>query len=243
MQVRVWWTYRQVEAWELRGWTVAVVDCLRATTTIAAALAAGCTAVVPVEDEGVARRWAVERGAVLAGERSCVPPSGFDLGNSPIAFTPAVVSGREVVLWTTNGSRALARVSAAGAEVLAFSLINAAATAAHLARERCRRLAIVCAGTEGEFALEDAFAAGALIHRLGTPEGNGLSTDEWATAALLMYRGGREDPRAVLDATAAAAKLRRRGLGMDVVFAAREDVLDVVPLWQAGALRVPARRT
>lgn len=237
MQVRLWWTYEEVEPAELRDWSVAVVDCLRATTTIAAALAAGCSAVVPVEEEALARRWAAERGAILAGERACIPPAGFDLGNSPTAFTPSMIAGREVVLWTTNGSRALARVAEAGAEVLAFALVNAAATAEHLAREGCRRLAIVCAGTEGAFSLEDAFAAGALLDRLTGSEGIGPHFDERATAALLLYRGGREDPRAVLDATAAAAKLRQSGLGTDVGFAAQEDTLNVVPAWRSGALR------
>ena len=237
MLVRVWWTYRQVEPEQLRDWSVAVVDCLRATTTIAAALAAGCPAVIPAEDEGLARRWAADRGAVLAGERGCVPPPGFDQGNSPAECTPQAVSGREVVLWTTNGSRALAAVTPVGAEVVAFALVNAGATARHLLRGGCRRLAIVCAGTEGEFSLEDAFAAGALIDRLSGPEGYALRLDERATAALLLYRGGHEDPRAVLDATAAAAKLRQRGLGADVGFASQEDVLSVVPAWRAGALR------
>ena len=170
----------------------------------------------------------------------CVPPAGFDLGNSPASFTPPVVAGREVVLWTTNGSRALTRVASAGADVLAFALVNAGAAAEYLTRAGCRRLAIVCAGTEGAFSMEDAFAAGALIERLAGREERGLRLDERATAANLLYRGGRADARAVLDATAAAAKLRQRGLGTDVGLAAREDVWDVVPVWDGVALRAAA---
>lgn len=234
MEIRLWWTRQQVEPSALQGCTVTVVDCLRATTTIAAALAAGCTAVLPVEEEAAARHLASARGAVLAGERECLPPPGFDLGNSPGGCTSAL-AGREMVLWTTNGSRALSQAATAGGPVVALALVNAGATAAYLRQSGCARLAIVCAGTEGKFALDDAFAAGALIDRLASDVPPGL--DERALSALLLYRGGRGNPRAVLDGTAAAAKLRALGLEADVAFAARPDALDVVALWQDGALR------
>jgi 2-phosphosulfolactate phosphatase len=214
---------------------VAVVDCLRATTTVAAALAAGAAAVVPAATEEEARAEAARRGALLAGERDCLPPPGLDLGNSPRAFVPAAVAGREIVLWTTNGSGALAAAAGGGGPVLAFALVNARATAEHLRREGCARLALVCAGTKGQFALDDAFAAGALLERLGGP--GVLEADERASAALLVYRGGRGDPRGVLEASRAAAALRRHGLGEDVRWAARPDSLDVAAVWRDGALR------
>jgi 2-phosphosulfolactate phosphatase len=237
VEVRLWWTYGEAEPEGLAGATVAVVDCLRATTTIAAALAAGAVAVVPMEEEEEARAEAARRGALLAGERHCLPPPGFDLGNSPRDFVPAAVGGREVVLWTTNGSRALAAAAKCGTEILAFALVNAAATADHIRRSGCRRLAVVCAGTVGRFALDDAFAAGALLARLGTE--SALEPDEPAAAALLLHRGGQSDPRAALEASRAAANLRRAGLGEDVAFAARPDALEVVAAWRDGALRRP----
>lgn len=238
MRVRVWWTHQTVQADALRGWTVAVVDCLRATTTIAAALAAGCTAVTPMREESAARSLAAARNALLAGERNCVPPAGFALGNSPAEFTTERVDGREVVLWTTNGSQAL-RVAVEGgaSDVLAFGLVNLAATARYLRQCRCRQLAVVCAGTEGEFSLEDAFTAGALLEGVAGEGDGGLEADERGHAALLLYRGGRGDARGVFDATRAAAKLRAHGLGTDVAYAVRQDALDVIALWRDGALR------
>ena len=234
VDIRVWWTRQQVEPSALDGSTVAVVDCLRATTTIAAALAVGCAAVFPVEEEADARRLAAERGAILAGERACLPPPGFDLGNSPGGGTPAL-AGREMVLWTTNGSRALSQAVAAGGPVVAVALVNAAATAAYLRRTGCGRLSIVCAGTEGDFAPDDAFAAGALIHHLGVDAAHTMNGR--AQGALTLFRDGRGDPRAFLDGTAAAAKLRARGLDEDVAFAARPDVLDIAAVWREGAIR------
>jgi 2-phosphosulfolactate phosphatase len=240
MRVHLWWTHRDFPGEALAGsgpWTVVVIDCLRATTSIAAALWAGCTAVRAVACEPRAREMASAHGAVLAGEQDCVPPPGFDLGNSPREVTPAAVRGREVVLWTTNGTQALAAAQAVGGDLVAAALVNATAVARHLRAQRRGQLAILCAGTEGCFSLEDAFAAGALLHRLVEPGDETVKLDERATAALLLYRGGRVDARAVLDGTVAASKLRRHGLGADVGFAAQEDVLPVVPRWMAGALR------
>ncbi len=234
MEIRAFWTADAFDPTAHQGWTVAVVDCLRATTTVAAALAAGASGVVPVAQEEDARSWAIEHGAVLAGERGCLPPPGFALGNSPSAFTPKLVRGREVVLWTTNGSRAMARARQARGPLLAFALVNVGAVASHI-RDGVRQLAIVCAGTEGQFALEDAFAAGALISRLGPHAPFAL--DERAQAAHLLYHGGRESMPELLATTRAAARLCAAGLAGDIAFVARTDVLDVVPLWREGALR------
>lgn len=242
MDVQVFWTAAEVEPGELSGRSAAVVDALRATTSIAAALAAGAAAVVPFAEEDAARAHAARAGAVLAGERACLPPPGFDLGNSPAGFSPQAVAGREIAFWTTNGSRALARAAAGGGEVLALALVNARAVAEHLRLHLRRRLTIICAGTEGAFSLEDAFTAGALIDRLAEAADGAPVLDERATAAHLLYLGGREDPRAVFDVTAAAAKIRARGLGADVAYAARADVLEVVPLWRDGALRPAGAR-
>jgi len=239
MDIRAWWTHQEFAQSNLPpgGWTVVVIDCLRATTSIAAALAAGCVEVRPAADEAEARRWALAEHAVLAGERDCVEPPGFDLGNSPAAFSAAAVGGRQVVLWTTNGSRALAAARQTGSEVLAVALVNVGATAAYLMRKGRRQVAIVCAGTEGAFSLEDAYAAGALADRIGSADPDTLALDERATAAWLLYRGGRADPRAVFDVSAAAAKLRHCGLGEDIAFAVREDALPVAAVWHEAGLQ------
>jgi 2-phosphosulfolactate phosphatase len=94
----------------LDGRIVAVIDVLRATTTIASALHAGARTVIPFLDTEDAVRTAkqFERGEVkLAGERHMVAIEGFDLGNSPLEFTPESVGQQTVLLTTTNGTRAL----------------------------------------------------------------------------------------------------------------------------------------
>ena len=61
-----------------------VVDVIRATTTITHAVGHGYSRVLACGDIDQARELGrrLANGAVLAGERDCVKPEGFDLGNS-----------------------------------------------------------------------------------------------------------------------------------------------------------------
>jgi 2-phosphosulfolactate phosphatase len=69
---------------DLRSADVAVViDVLRATSTVTEALAAGYRRVLCADS--VERAAGLRApGRVLAGERQCVKPPGFDHGNSPL---------------------------------------------------------------------------------------------------------------------------------------------------------------
>ena len=74
---------------EAAGTTVAIViDVLRATTTITCALHQGYERVLACGELDQARELAgrLGPGTMLAGERKCVRPEGFDLGNSPREF-------------------------------------------------------------------------------------------------------------------------------------------------------------
>src|SRR5919108_2721072 len=111
------------------GRVVVVIDVLRASTTIATALANGARAVIPLEssDEVITRAKAFARSEVkLAGERQMRPIPGFDLGNSPREFTTEAVEGKTVLLSTTNGTAAIAAVQSPRDVVIA-SYVNLSA--------------------------------------------------------------------------------------------------------------------
>ena len=122
------------------GPTGIVVDVLRATSTVAQALAAG------YRRSCAARRWrrqprsgAGRRGA--AGGRAAVRPDpGFDLGNSPREFLDP--AGETVILTTTNGTRALVTAGERCEQVLAGSSAQPRGTRRLGAgrRRRCRHL-------------------------------------------------------------------------------------------------------
>ena len=216
----------QLRPHHLAGRSVVVIDTLRASTTIAAALAAGAREVHVFETVESARAAAAAAGGrvLLAGERGCVKVAGFDLGNSPREMTPAAVAGRTIFMTTTNGTRAI--LSAAGAaEILVASLVNQSDTAAHLKREG-RDVTCLCAGTGGERAPEDELAAEALRLAL-------VSHQPPATPANL---------REMLAATAGGRNVIAAGLADDIDYAAFTDRLNVVcGATDAGALNVIRR--
>ena len=107
-----------------------VIDVLRATTTIAWSLANGAEAIQAFADlaelEAAASAWPAGK-RLRAGERGGKRLEGFDLGNSPLAVTPAVVAGKRLFMSTTNGTRSLDRVRPVGLLVTdAFESANAA---------------------------------------------------------------------------------------------------------------------
>lgn len=220
---------------------IAVIDVLRATSTIATALAAGARRVLPVAstEEALALR-AADPARLLAGEREAHPIPGFDFGNSPAALLDPRVAGRELVLTTTNGSRALAWAVQQGPrfEVAALALVNAAAVARAITERAPDCIHLLCSGTEGRFSLDDAYVAGAAIDALQRgPLGVRLFLPDAAQAVLAVYRSAPDTPFSVFAASAAGQNLLRKGYRADVEFCARRDVFDVAPLWRDGALQ------
>src|SRR5438270_2159562 len=147
----------------LAGGLAVVIDVLRATTTIVHALAAGCAAVIPCAEIDEARRQAkalVGGRVVLGGERGGLKVKGFDHGNSPREYTPAVCKAATLVMTTSNGTRALLRAAEAD-RVLVAAFVNYSAVCEQLGGDG-PPLHVVCAGSEGEPSLEDTLLDGGL---------------------------------------------------------------------------------
>jgi 2-phosphosulfolactate phosphatase len=232
-------TLEEVRGLPLAGVTAVVLDVVRASTTIVAALASGARAVVPVAtpDEARARAGRSASGTtLLGGERGGAPPPGFDCGNSPAEYSVEHVQGRTVVFTTTNGTRALLALDGAR-RVGVGSFVNAAAVTRWVAEEP-GDLLLVCAGEKGRFCLEDAVCAGLLVSRLA-PDGATLT--DAARAARTLWDRYAEDLRAMLaDATWAQA-LVAQGRGADLPLCVALDVHDVVPVLRDGALVASGR--
>jgi 2-phosphosulfolactate phosphatase len=218
--------WRQISDERLLTSACAVIDVIRATSTIATALANGAPGVRPVAklEEAFALK---ERNptSLLAGERGGQMLPGFDLGNSPEDFTPERVQGRPVILTTTNGTQALAACSGARAVVTA-SLLQVTAVATRL-RELGPPWIVICAGCNGEFGMDDAIVAGALAEALGQDH-----------AFVHLYRSVRNELAAALLGSSAGQELVKVGLERDIPFCANVDLYSVVPtLGDDGVLR------
>ena len=212
MRVHVAFTPAEAE----RAPTAIVVDVLRATSTIAQALASGyrrvlCCAEV---EEALALRERLG-AAVLAGERQAVAIPGFDLGNSPREFTEPL--GETLVLTTTNGTRAIVAAAASADTVLVGSLLNLEAVAASAGGGG--DVEVVCAGLQGRFTIDDAYCAGRIAELLG-----GERSD--AAEAAVRIAGSFASAAKGLSASENPEHAR---LAEDIAWCARESVLDVVP--------------
>jgi 2-phosphosulfolactate phosphatase len=202
-----------------------VIDVLRATSTIAQALAAGYERVLCVPEIDDARALRAELpDSVVGGERNAVRIDGFDVGASPREFLEP--RARTLILSTTNGTRSIAAAAERCEEVLLGSLLNLDAVTA-AARGRGEDVAILCAGFKGDFALDDAYCAGRIVQLLA-----GEPTD----AAVAADAIARSYPTA-LDGLNART-YGPPGLEEDIAFCARESVLEAVPRF--AGMRGPA---
>ena len=192
-----------------------VVDVVRATSSIAQALASGYRRVLCCAEVEQARalRASLE-DAVVGGERDAIRIEGFDLGASPRELLEP--RAETLVLSTTNGTRAILAAAERCDEVVLGSLLNleAVARAARAADD----VAILCAGFKGAFAFDDAYCAGRIVAALDAER-----TDAAIAASLLA----QAFPRA-LDGLNART-YGPPGLEVDIEWCARESVLDVVP--------------
>ena len=220
---------------ELHDRVAVVIDVLRASTSIAAALNNGARAVIPLEgvDEAMTRARSLERGDVLlAGERKMVPIPGFDLGNSPREFTSAVVTGKTIVMTTTNGTSALTGSHGAH-EVVVGAFANYSAVLAWLraAARAGKSITLVCAGTNGRFALEDAICAGRYVRGIAR-RGIEAELGDAATIAAMIDRRMGADLPAVLRNSEHGRALMDAGHSEDVDYCATIDTHPVVPVYR-----------
>jgi 2-phosphosulfolactate phosphatase len=212
-----------------------VIDVLRATSTLATLAARGVPDITVVEtlDGAFALQAERENTPLLCGEVGGFPPEGFDHGNSPDEFSRLDLAGRSVVLFTSNGTRALVRASGAAA-VFAGALLNrtAVVTAALAAAEGAGLdLAFVCSGTDlgRAYCLEDAYCAGALVAAARAIAGETGEPGDGAETAQRLYESYSGDAMAAFAAAEHGRTLARIGLAEDLAFCARTDLYAVAP--------------
>jgi 2-phosphosulfolactate phosphatase len=213
-----------------------VVDVLRACTTIAYALDAGATGVIPVEGLEEASRLAatLDRDSnLLAGERGCVRVEGFDLGNSPAELTSELLEGKTLVLATTNGARILAMLRRSRA-CLAASFVTKTACARRAALER--EVTIVCAGSSGRFSLEDFLCAGMLVEEILKRSSFRHELDDAARTALDVSRRQGENWPETLRQVDHGRRLLELGFDKDLALASALDRFPFVPSLRDGRL-------
>ncbi|HEY8175979.1 MAG TPA: 2-phosphosulfolactate phosphatase [Gemmatimonadaceae bacterium] len=235
MRVDVFFSPQEVAASDVSNRVVAIVDVLRASTSVAVALANGARAVIPLgsSEEVVSRGKSLARSEVkLAGERKMQAIPGFDFGNSPLEFTREAVEGKTILMSTTNGTGAVLSVQGARDVVIA-SYVNFSAVLSMLraALRGGTDVAIVCAGQERHFALEDSACAGLFVQHITEKQPKAEINDAAQAAMLIDKKFGSNLKRLFRSSTHGIA-LADAGFGNDLETCAELDSYSVLPVYQ-----------
>jgi 2-phosphosulfolactate phosphatase len=214
-----------------------VLDVMFATSTIVAALAAGAREVVPAVDPVEARLFGASREAgsyVLAGESNLDLIPGF-APPYPRAIAAHGIAGRSLIYSTTNGTVAL-RACEPAERVYAAALLNAPATAAHVAaRHPDRDWVIVCAGSRSNANMEDLYGAGCLVDAFARVRPGRWDLSDNATEARTIFRAC--EPLACLRESRLGRIVADLGQEAEIDFSARVGSIDLVCPMQDGSVR------
>jgi len=228
MTVDVFFSPLVVDEPAVEGRTAVVIDVIRATSCVVEALANGARGIFPtlLPEEAVKLASSLGReDTLLCGERKGLKIEGFDLGNSPREYEREVVAGKQLVMSTTNGTRAFLAVEDA-AHVLAASFLNLSAVVEKM--KDAEGIAVVCAGKENRFSMDDALCAGLLLKRLKEISGADLIVNDAGRVAYDLAERYSPD-EAFLRTTQAGRALEKIGMDGDLAFCASLDRYSIVP--------------
>ncbi|MCB9262584.1 MAG: 2-phosphosulfolactate phosphatase [Flavobacteriales bacterium] len=216
----------------MKNKTVVVIDVLRATSTICAALNNGATSVIPVVSVDEALQFDKDI-FLIAGERNGQKAEGFDFGNSPSEYAREMVLGKEVVLTTTNGTKCI-HASMDASEILVGSFYNLSATAEYL--KKCDSdVLLFCSGWKNAVNIEDTLFAGYLVSMLKSH----FSYDsDVVEIALDMVKNSKTNLLHYLSKASHAKRFDRLGFGDNTELCMRFDEHPVVVKYQDGKLKI-----
>lgn len=239
MQVDLYFTPNNVDEMMLRGKTAVMIDVLRASTSITAALANGAKEIIPVTTvESAVKISGNLFGDVilLGGERNGRMIEGFNLGNSPAEYSEERVKGKSIIFSSTNGSQAMVKGRYAR-EMLVGSFVNISMVVDYLSREK-RDMTIVCAGKNGAFSMEDTVCAGMLLQKLSAVVGDTLILTDAATAAVALFKTFGRSILKMIKNSEHGRYLAEIGFAEDLVICSNVDAIPILPLLVGSVVRI-----
>lgn len=205
---------------------VIVVDIFRASTTMCAALNNGAKSIIPVASIDEAQEYKT-KGYLVGAERNVKRCDFADFGNSPFDYTADIVSGKDVVFTTTNGTQAIDQAADCYCLLVgAFSNISAI-TDFCIAEKK--DVIILCAGWNNRFNIEDSLYGGALAELL-IAKGYESNSDA-TTVALQMWEEAKLDIRKYISKTEHIKRLEANNLLKDAEYCLELDTVNLVPIF------------
>lgn len=213
---------------------VVVTDVFRASTTICTAFANQCRSIIPVEtqEEAIAYK---NQGYLTGAERQVSRCDFADFGNSPFEYTEDKVKGNDIVLTTSNGTRAIKAASDCYL-LLIGGFVNLRAVVNRCRREK-RDILIVCAGWKSRICVEDSLFAGALTSALLEDDHFESASDGTRIAVSLWHHANKDFNKYIMKSEH-AQRLLSHNLEEDLKYCLQQSILDVVPELQGNRLVV-----
>jgi 2-phosphosulfolactate phosphatase len=238
MKINVLFSPVIVDELYFTGKTSVVIDALRATTTIITALENGAKEIIPVGTVEFAVK--VSGGmfgwqTLLGGERNTKKIEGFALGNSPLEYSAEIVTGKTVVLYTTNGTKAISKAKFSS-KLFICAFLNISAMAKHLA-ELNDDLEIICSGRSNNFSLEDSVCAGKLISEIEKLNSELILTDSARASQSLSKSYGKSILK-MLKETEHGKLLIENGFEEDMVLCSKLNSTNAIPYLTGQAIKL-----
>ncbi|AHY45906.1 Phosphosulfolactate phosphohydrolase-related enzyme [Rubrobacter radiotolerans] len=167
-RLKVMMTRREIVPGMLKDSVAVVLDVILATTTLTTIVENGARRVFvadTLEDVERLARDLDPAETLRGGEQEGYRVDGYDLGPLPEEYAPEVVSGKDVLFLTTNGTRALAAAHEAD-RVLVGCMRNAPAVARYVDSLDAETVYLVCAGSRGNFSYEDYAGAAEIVSHM-----------------------------------------------------------------------------
>lgn len=211
---------------------VVVIDVLRATSAICAAFDNGINSIIPVSTLEEAIDYKA-KGFLVGAERKGKIVEGFDFGNSPFSYMREEFKGKDVVLTTTNGTKAL-HIAREAETVVVGSFLNLDYLS-HWLAEQNKNILCLCSGWQDKFNLEDTICAGAICEYL-INTGRYMSDEDSSIAAKYLYLSAKDNFFGYLKSSSHRRRLKNLNLNEDIKYCLTPNQTNVIPILKNGKL-------
>ena len=223
--------------YDINNSIVVIIDVLRATSTIATALFNEAKCVIPVDNVAKCIELGKQIDSITAGERDGKIAEGLKHGNSPFEYPKEFVSGKTLVLTTTNGTKLLHMALDKGAgNIVTGSFPNLSSLCDYLSSQN-RNVILGCAAWKDKVNIEDTLFAGAVINRI---KNNFSINCDSSQIAETIYEDAKNDLFGFIRQKNASHyhRLNDYGLEKDIRYCLTPDIADVLPFYEDGKLVV-----
>ncbi|WP_107037592.1 2-phosphosulfolactate phosphatase [Brumimicrobium mesophilum] len=211
---------------------VVVIDVLRATSAICSAIHNGVNSVIPVSTIEEAKEYQ-DKGYLVGAERQGEIVEGFDFGNSPYSYMKPELVGKDVVLSTTNGTRAI-NIAKEAPIVVIGALTNIDFLCEWLIKQE-KNVLCLCSGWKDKFNLEDTICGGAIADIL-IKSGKFTSDEDTSVGAKYLFQGAKDNYFGFLKSSSHRRRLKRLNLNEDIKFCLTPNQMDVIPILRNGRI-------